>query len=358
MTAAPIQRHCAARRAARTLARSPFALTSPIMPPLFHPWLREARLAAVRGGGWRRGRGAVAALAAAVVASLALRAFGGEAAALPAALPRLIAQLPLPFVLLALATSYASARARLAGLDENLRHGWWAAAPLEPARITRTLALLAILGAAAALLASAGLLAALGGDGARLRSAFFVLAAGLVPGTALGLIAALRQRRRPAQRLREGARAPLFGLRWLDDARLPHLSDWQRREALLRWRRGGHAWMIGAVLMGLPGSTALAAGAGVLLIATALAWFSLLVQACAGATVAAGSALAATPLPRRGLARAAWRYPAFAFVCAGAMAGAGAALLGLDWRAAPALLAAGALLCLPALAALRPGRRP
>ncbi|WP_206413354.1 hypothetical protein, partial [Lysobacter enzymogenes] len=74
---------------------------------------------------------------------LALRAFGGEAAALPAALPRLIAQLPLPFALLALAASYASARARLAGLDENLRHGWWAAAPLAPARITRTLALLA-----------------------------------------------------------------------------------------------------------------------------------------------------------------------------------------------------------------------
>lgn len=328
------------------------------MPPLFHPWLREARLAALRGGGWKRGRGAAAALALAVVASLALRAVGGEAAALPAALPRLIAQLPLPFALLALASAYASARSRLAALDETLRHGWWAAAPVEPARATRTLVLLAALGGAAALLVAALLLAAFGGEGERVRTAFLVLAAGLAPGAALGLLAALRQRRRPAQRLREGAREPLFGLRWLDDARLPHLSDWQRREALLRWRRGGHAWMIGAVLMALPGSTALASGAGVLLIATALAWFSLLAQACAFASVAAGRALAALPLAPRGFARAAWRYPAFAFVCACVLAAAGSALLGLGMRAAPALLGAAALLCLPALAALRGGRRP
>lgn len=327
------------------------------MPPLFHPWLREARLAALRGGGWKRGRGLAVALALAAAIGLGLRAAGGEAAALPAALPRLLAQLPLPFVLLALALSYASARARLAELDERLRHGWWAAAPIEPARATRTLVLLATLGAAAALSVAALLLAAFGGDGERTRTAFFVVAAGLVPGTALGLIAALRQRRRPAQRLREGAREPMFGLRWLDDARLPHLSDWQRREALLRWRRGGHAWMIGAVLMALPGSTALASGAGVLLIATALAWFSLLAQACAAASVAAGRALAATPLAPRGLRRAAWRYPAFAFACACALAGAGAALLGVGWRAAPVLLGAAAVLCLPAWTALRGGRR-
>lgn len=328
------------------------------MPPLFHPWLREARLAALRGGGWKRGRGAAAALALAVVASLALRAAGGEAAALSAALPRLIAQSPLPFALLALALAYASARSRLIALDETLRRGWWAAAPLEPARATRTLVLLAALGGAAALLVVALLLAAFGGDGGRGRTAFLVLAAGLAPGVALGLSAALRQRRRPAQRLREGAREPLFGLRWLDDARLPHLSDWQRREALLRWRRGGHAWMIGAVLLAMPGSTALASGAGVLSIAIALAWFSLVAQACAAASVAAARALAATPLPRRGFVRAAWRYPAFAFACACALAGAGAALLGLSWRAAPALFAVALSMCLPAAAALRGAERP
>lgn len=327
------------------------------MPPLFHPWLREARLAALRGGGWRRWRGGLALLAAIAAAGPLLRAFGGEAAALPAAVPRLITQLPLPFALLALACAYASARARLGALDHRLRHGWWAAAPIAPARITRTLVLLAALGVAAALSATAALLLALGGDGARLRIAFAVLAAGLVPGVALGLAAALRLRRRPAQRVREGAREPLFGLRWLDDARLPHLGDWQRREALLRWRRGGHAWMIGAALMALPGSTALASGAGVLLIATALAWFSLLAQACAEASVAAARALAALPVPRRGFARAAWRYPAFAFACACALAAVGAGLLGLGWRAAPAWLAAAALLCVPALAALRAGPR-
>ncbi|QWP77386.1 hypothetical protein J5226_02980 [Lysobacter sp. K5869] len=327
------------------------------MPPLFHPWLREARLAALRGGGWKRGRGAVAALALALVGALGMRAAGGEAAALPAALPRLVAQSPLPFALLALALSYASARARLSALDDTLRHGWWAAAPVEPARATRTLILLAALGGAAAVFVVAAMLIAFGGDGERLRTAFFVVAAGLVPGTALGLIAALRQRRRPVQRLREGAREPLFGLRWLDDARLPHLSDWQRREALLRWRRGGHAWMIGAVLLALPGSTALTSGAGVLLIAIALAWFSLLAQACAAASVAAARALAAAPSSRRGFVRAAWRYPAFAFVCACAMAGAGAVLLGLSWRAAPALFGIALLMCLPALTALRGERR-
>lgn len=328
------------------------------MPPVFHPWLREARLAALRGGSGRRWSGALATLAAVAVAGPLARAIGGDAAALPAAVPRLVAQLPLPFALLALAGAYASARARLGALDERLRHGWWAAAPIEPARVARTLVLLAALGAVAAVLATAALLLALGGDRAQLRSAFFVLAAGLAPGVALGLAAVLRQRRRPAQRLREGAREPLFGLRWLDDARLPHLSDWQRREALLRWRRGGHAWMLGAVLMALPGSTALASGAGVLLIATALAWFSLVAQACAAATVAARRTLAAAPLAPHGFARAAWRYPAFAFACACALAAAGAGLLGLGWPAAPALLAAAIALCLPALAALRAGRRP
>ncbi|MGO1069863.1 hypothetical protein [Lysobacter sp. CA199] len=323
------------------------------MPMLLHPWLYEARLAVVRGGDWRGWRLRALALASCIAVPVGLRLWSEETAALPAALPRLIAQLPLPFGLLAIAFAYALARGRLIALDDTLRHGWWAAAPIEPARATRTLILLALVAGLAAMAIVALVLAAFGGGGEVWRGACAIVETGVAVGTGLGLISALRHRRHPARRTREGARQPLFGLRWLDDARLPHLSDWQRREALLRWRRGGHAWMIGAVLLALPSSTAAASGAGVLLIAIALAWFSLVVQSCAAATVDAESLLTSAPREPHALARAAWRYPAFAFACTTAFAAAGSALLSLSWRAAPVLLAILTVLCLPALSALR-----
>lgn len=324
------------------------------MGRLLHPWFAEARLVAARGGAWRRGRALLAAAAAAIAAPLLLRGWGGNAAALAGALPRLIERLPLPFGLLAIAIAYAVARGRSIALDDYLRLGWWAAAPIEPARATRSLVLLAGLATLAAMAFAAAVLAACGGAPASLRAAYWIVDGGLALGAALGLFAALRHRRHPHHRLREGARQPLFGLAWLDDARLPHLSDWQRREGVLRWRRGGHAWMIGAVLFGLPSSTGIGSGLGVLSIAVALAWFSLILQACVAATLDADALLASTPRAPRRLAQAAWRYPAFAFVCAVALAGGGAALLGLSWRAAPVLLAIALLLSAPAWLALRP----
>lgn len=324
------------------------------MGRMLHPWFAEARLVAARGGAWRRGRTLSAAAAAAIVLPLLLHGWGGDAAALAEALPRLIAGLPLPFGLLAMATAYAVARGRLIALDEYLRLGWWAAAPIEPSRATRSLVLLAGLATLAAMAFAATVLAACGGDRASLRAAYWVVDGGLALGAVLGLFAALRHRRHPAQRLREGARLPVFGLAWLDDARLPHLSDWQRREGVLRWRRGGHAWMIGAVLFGLPSSTGASSGIGVLLIAIALAWFSLILQACVAATLDADALLASTPRAPHRLAQAAWRYPAFALLCALAFASVGAALLSLTWRAAPVLLAILLILSSPALLALRP----
>lgn len=328
------------------------------MSAVFHPWLHEARIVALRGGGGRRWRGAGAALALSLGVPLALRAWSAETAALAAAVPRLIAQSPLPFALLALVFAYALARGRLIALDERLRHGWWAAAPVEPARATRTLIVLATLAATAAMAWVAIVLAVCGGAADARRDAGWIGVGAIGLGATLGVISALRHRRHPARRAREGARRPLFGLRWLDAAHLPHLSDWQRRDALLRWRRGGHAWMIGAVLLGLPGSTAAATGLGVLSIAIALAWFSLVLQACVAATVAASRALTAAPCAPHALMRAAWRYPAFAFACACAWSAVGSALLSLSWRAAPVLLAIAAVLCAPALLALRSAPRP
>ncbi|MGH8081453.1 MAG: hypothetical protein ACREP7_12840 [Lysobacter sp.] len=328
------------------------------MTRLLHPWLLEVRIAAVRGGGWRRLRGTLALLAASLIVPLGLRACGAEAAALPPALPRLIAHLPLPFGLLALAFACAIARGRSIAFDDLLRHGWWAAAPIDPARATRTLIVLVVVATAASMLLIAVVLAACGGDAAIWRSACWIVDGGIGLGAAIGLLSALRHRRHPARRSREGARQPLFGLRWLDDARLPHVSDWQRREALLRWRRGGHSWMIGAVLFALPSSTGLASGLGVLSIAIALAWFSLVVQACVVATANADGLLLSAPRTPHALSRAAWRYPAFAFACATAFASAGAALLSLSWRAAPVLLAIALVLSLPALSALRSFHRP
>jgi hypothetical protein len=112
--------------------------------------------------------------------------------------------------------------------------------------------------------------------------------------------------------------------------------------------------MIGAVLFGLPSSTGASSGIGVLLIAIALAWFSLILQACVAATLDADALLASTPRAPHRLAQAAWRYPGFAFVCAVAFVGIGAALLSLSWRAAPVLFAIMLVLSAPALLALRP----
>lgn len=324
------------------------------MGRMLHPWFAEARLVAARGGAWRRGRTLSAAAIAAIALPLLLRGSDGDGAVLAEALPRLIAGLPLPFGLLAIAAAYAVARGRLIALDDYLRLGWWAAAPIEPSRATRSLILLACLATLAAMALAAAVLAACGGDGGSLRAAYWVVDGGLALGAVLGLSAALRHRRHPVHRLREGARLPVFGLAWLDDARLPHLSDWQRREGVLRWRRGGHAWMIGAVLFGLPSSTGASSGIGVLLIAIALAWFSLILQACIAATLDADALLASTPRAPRRLAQAAWRYPAFALLCALACVSTGAALLSLSWRAAPVLLAILLMLSWPALLALRP----
>ncbi|WP_064745996.1 hypothetical protein [Lysobacter antibioticus] len=325
------------------------------MPAWLHPWFAEARYNLARGDAWWRGR-AVRAATLALATPWLLRLCGEQGAALAAAVPRLIMQLPLPFALIALTLGHAAARARLVALDEHMRLGWWAAAPIEPHRSTWTLVVLAALGAVAAALLAALALRACGGDGAIWRSASLVLSGSVAVGVALGLLSALRHRRHPVRRLREGAREPLFGLRWLDDARLPHISDWQRREALLRWRRGGRAWMIGAVLLAMPGGTGLATGAGVLAIAVALAWFSLVAQACTAAARAAAALLAATPQPPQALARAAWRYPAFAFACAAACASGGAALLSLGWTALPALWGLLALTALPLLPGWRRGR--
>lgn len=322
------------------------------MPAWLHPWFAEARLNAVRGDAWWHGRAARAA-ALALATPWLLRASGEQGAALAAAVPRLVAQLPLPFALIALALGHAAARGRLVALDEHLRLGWWAAAPIDPRRGTWTLIVLAALGAAAAALLAALTLRGCGGEAAAWRSASLIVAGSVAAGVVLGLVSSLRHRRQPTRRVREGARQPLFGLAWLDDARLPHVSDWQRREALLRWRRGGRAWMIGAVLLAMPGGTGLATGAGVLAIAVALAWFSLVAQACAVAARAADELLAATPRPADALARAAWRYPAFAYACAAACAGGGALLLSLNWRALPLLWGVLALTALPLLPAWR-----
>lgn len=326
------------------------------MPTLLHPWLHEARIAAMRGG-WSRWRGKGLLLAACIVVPIALRLISTEAAALLAAVPRLIVQSPLPFGLLAVVFAYAIARGRLIALDETLRHGWWAAAPLDPARATRTLMLLATLVTVAAMLIVAIVLMAFGGEAQVTRGAAWIVEGGVAFGAILGLISALRHRRHPARRAREGARQPMFGLRWLDDARLPHISDWQRREALLRWRRGGHAWMVGAVLFGIPSSTGIASGFGVLAIAIALAWFSLVVQSCVGAIVAADTLLLSTSREPHALARAAWRYPAFALACASVFCVVGSVLLSLSWRAAPVLLTIVIVLSAPALFALRPSLR-
>lgn len=316
------------------------------MAAVLHPCTREWTLAARR---WRcsvalRRRIVIALLA--LVAACVLLSPEQLGAAL-----QWIAQFPLPLLVVFAIVSGTSARARLVALDQSLQTGWWGAAPVAARAVARTMIVAATVAAALVVGIGALVLAALAWLShamASLPVLIVAMDAGIALGTMSGTYAALRRRRkRPDGAKREGLRRPMFGLRWLDDARLPHLHDWQRREALLRWRRGGNAWMVGAALFAVPGGAPLLMLPGLLLLTLALGWWLVVLGASRGITREARGILAATAISGRSLRRVALRYPGFALACALAMASAGIACLGMSWRPL-AIGVAGALLLLGA----------
>lgn len=218
-----------------------------------------------------------------------------------------------------------------------------AATPVAPRCLVLTSLAIVAVGTILATIMMMGvftLAAAIADSGAHLRNAELVAATGIMTGATLGLLSALRNRRNSgAQAAREGFRQPLLSLRALWDRRLPHLLDWQRREALLRWRRGGNFRWVGAVLFALPSGTSGRTAVALLLLAVSIAWFIVTIQACHHSTRQAKTLCSGTPVPGDQFAFAALRYPTVAVVCTLVIGAIAIAIGGFPWRALSVLLA-------------------
>ncbi len=230
--------------------------------------------------------------------------------------------------LLALGGSYAIAHERLLGALERWRFGWCGGLPVARGATPWTLllvtvaALMASLAFTTALLLGVSMPAPHRGD---LTYAWAGIDLALVVGA---VVAAMRAFRRGARALQaDGIREPLLALPWLNDARLPHLLDWQRRAALVTWRRGGGAAMVALALFAVPDGASVMRAAGLILLMISLTWLDVALRACAKATAEAVRLLQPTPLDGNRLRIASFRYPLLAVVCTFVLIVVGAVLM-------------------------------
>ena len=257
-------------------------------------------------------------------------------------------------VLLALGGSHAIAHQRLLDALERWRFGWCGALPRARGATVWTLSLVAL----AALIASLTFVTALllgTSTSASHRGDLPYAVAGidlaLVVGTAVAMLRAVRGATRSHHS--DGIREPLLALPWLNDPRFPHLLDWQRRAALVRWRRGGSFVTVGIVLAAVPMGAPMVPVAGLVLLVLSWAWLGVVMRASADAAVAAVDLLRATPLDSRRVRVASFRYPLVAASCALLPMAVGAVLL-RQGLLAPAWIAfAAAASAWPALRILR-----
>lgn len=230
--------------------------------------------------------------------------------------------------LLALGGGYAIAHARMLDALERWRFGWCGALPVARGAAVYTMllvtaaALVTTLASVAALLLGVAAPAPHRGD---LPYALGGIGLAMVVGVAA---AAVRVFRRGAHaRHADGIREPLLALPWLNDPRLPHLLDWQRRAALVRWRRGGGAAMVALALFAMPDGASVLIGAGLILLTISLTWLDVALRACVRKTAEAARLLESTPSGADRLRTASFRYPAFAVVCTLVLSVAGAILV-------------------------------
>ncbi|MGH8114734.1 MAG: hypothetical protein ACREPS_06750 [Rhodanobacteraceae bacterium] len=180
---------------------------------------------------------------------------------------------------------------------------------------------------------------------ARLPVALVLVDASLLAGMVAALVSALRSIGKTRPRRAGLTREPVLALRWLNDLRLPHLLDWQRRDALVRWRAGGNFFWIGALLVSLPHGVILRMAIGIVLLALSLMWLAMVMRACADVTSDAMRLLTPTPLDSAHARIVSLHYPLVAAVCAAVLAGCGAVLMDLGtamwgWLACAVALAA------------------
>lgn len=248
--------------------------------------------------------------------------------------------------LLALGGGYAITHHRLLDALERWRFGWCGALPTARSATALTLLLAVTVGLALSVVLAAVLLFCVSVSAPHRKDLPYALAGidlALVVGAALAGVRAFRTDTRVRQA--DGIREPLLVLRWLNDSRLPHLLDWQRRAALVRWRRGGGAAMAALALFAVPDGASVLRGAGLILLIISLTWLDVALRACANTTAEAAQLLQPTPLDGDRFRIGSFRYPLFAVVCTfvltvvGAiLMSGGSALAGL-WGAACAIAA-------------------
>ena len=254
--------------------------------------------------------------------------------------------------LLALGGSYAIAHQRLLDALERWRFGWCGALPIARGATALTLLPVATAGLilsialVAALLFCVSLLAPHRED---LPYALAGVGLGLVVGTAVAAVRVLRADVAGRGRPVDGIREPLFALSWLNDLRLPHALDWQRRAALVKWRRGGGFIMVGAMLAAVPDGPSIRLVVALVLLVLSWSWLAVVMRASADACAAVVRLLGATPLTARCARLALLRYPLVAASCAlvpmivGAILG-GRGAIALAWIVCAGLASAWPLL--------------
>lgn len=318
-----------------------------IPPP--HPWFGELAVTARR-----RARHAARITLVLVAAAGALSGLAYALGLLPVAAGKRwlmpLALWPWQALLMVAIGTHALVRFRLQSVRLQLQTGWWAAVPIDPRSRAVALWLVAAMVATCWMALSAiavGVLAVLGDVGDS-GNALLVVPAGVSVGTVTAAAVAFRPR--PGRRAAAiGARRrPLFSTAWLDDARLPHLSDWQRRDVLQRWRTGASALPALAALLLLPSGASPLVLLGMLTFAWSAGWLAVVLRASIATATGCAELLHATPVSGRSQLAAAARYPAFASVCA-VTVGALAPLAVRSWWLMAAWLLLVALLTAPAL---------
>jgi hypothetical protein len=261
--------------------------------------------------------------------------------------------------LLALGGSHAIVHARLLDALERWRSGWCGALPVGRGATAWSLLLVT----AAALLASLVFVAVLllgastsAPHRADLAYALAGIGFALVAGTAVATLRVFRggARAHPA----DGIREPVLALPWLNDPRLPHLIDWQRRAALEQWRRGGSFAMVGIVLAAVPMGAPMLEVAGLVLLVLAGSWLTVVMRASAGATNAAMRVLRAQPLGARQARMASLRYPLIATLCAVVLMAVGIAVIRQGVLVPAWIVCAGLASAWPLLGILRATQLP
>lgn len=229
----------------------------------------------------------------------------------------------------ALLGAWALAQGRLSGALARAYSGWCGGLPLRAAATRRALIMLTFAALLAAVLGISSILLAVATIRHSMFPDFSVLAVngGLVVGTVAAVVQVMRPGARTRLRGAQGVRESAFALRWLDDARLPHLIDWQRRAGLVKWRSGGFA-MVACVLVAVPHGAAIPGVVALILLAGSLAWLEVVMRSSAGVAASATGLLRATPFAAQRMCRASLRYPLFATIVAAFFAVIGAILPG------------------------------